>query len=79
MNHVSVSPTYGNGPTQGQRKTLTMVEIDSLCHGCVTVDNANASNLYIYIYIYAQSNIDYPKRLIVRTFFSGQNLFVNMN
>ena len=23
MNHVSVSPTDGNGPTQGQRKTLT--------------------------------------------------------
>ena len=23
MNHVSVSPTNGNGPTQGQRKTLT--------------------------------------------------------
>ena len=25
MNHVSVSPTDGNGPTQGQRKTLTNV------------------------------------------------------
>ena len=25
MNHVSVSPTDGNGPTQGQRKTLTRV------------------------------------------------------
>ena len=25
MNHVSVSPTNGNGPTQGQRKTLTRV------------------------------------------------------
>ena len=23
MNHVSVGPTGGNGPTQGQRKTLT--------------------------------------------------------
>ena len=23
--HVSVSPTDGNGPTQGQRKTLTRV------------------------------------------------------
>ena len=28
MNHVSVSPTDGNGPTQGQRKTLTRVEIE---------------------------------------------------
>ena len=26
MNHVRVSPTDGNGPTQGQRKTLTRVE-----------------------------------------------------
>ena len=28
MNHVSVSPTNGNGPTQGQRKTLTRVGIE---------------------------------------------------
>ena len=28
MNHVSVSPTSGNGPTQGQRKTLTRVGIE---------------------------------------------------
>ena len=27
MNHVSVSPTDGNEPTQGQRKTLTRVGI----------------------------------------------------
>ena len=27
MKHVSVSPTDGNGPTQGQRKTLTRVGI----------------------------------------------------
>ena len=27
MNHVSVSPTDGNGPTQEQRKTLTRVGI----------------------------------------------------
>ena len=27
MNHVSVSPTDGTGPTQGQRKTLTRVGI----------------------------------------------------
>ena len=26
--HVSVSPTNGNGPTQGQRKTLTRVGIE---------------------------------------------------
>ena len=28
MSHVSVSPTDGNGPTQGQRKTLTSVGIE---------------------------------------------------
>ena len=28
VNHVSVSPTNGNGPTQGQRKTLTRVGIE---------------------------------------------------
>ena len=28
MNHVSVSPTNGNGPTQGKRKTLTRVGIE---------------------------------------------------
>ena len=28
MNHVSVSPTDGNGPTQGQRQTLTRVGIE---------------------------------------------------
>ena len=28
MNHVSVSPTDGNGPTQGQRKTLTRMGIE---------------------------------------------------
>ena len=28
MNHVSVSLTDGNGPTQGQRKTLTRVGIE---------------------------------------------------
>ena len=25
MNHLSISPTNGNGPTQGQRKPLTRV------------------------------------------------------
>ena len=28
MNHVSVSPTDGNGPTRGQRKPLTRVGIE---------------------------------------------------
>ena len=36
MNHVSVSPTDGNGPTQGQRKTLTRVGIEPIVkHGFV--------------------------------------------
>ena len=33
MNHVSVSPTDGNGPTQGQRKTLTRVGIEITTFG----------------------------------------------
>ena len=40
MNHVSVSPTDGNGPTQGQRETLTRVGIEpttfGLDHRCST-------------------------------------------
>ena len=31
MNHVSVSPTDGTGPTQGQRKTLIRVVRVFLC------------------------------------------------
>ena len=51
MNHVSVSPTDGNGPTQGQRKTLTRVGWSeffsgqsfslSLC-GPISISRANA-------------------------------------
>ena len=33
MNHVSVSLTDGNGPTQGQRKTLTRVGIEPTTFG----------------------------------------------
>ena len=33
MNHVSVSPTNGNGPTQGQGKTLTRVGIKPTTFG----------------------------------------------
>ena len=33
MNHVSVSPTDGTGPTQGQRKTLTRVRIEPTTFG----------------------------------------------
>ena len=29
VDHVSVSPTNGNRPTQGQRKTLTRVGIEA--------------------------------------------------
>ena len=35
MNHVSVSPTNGNGPTQEQRKTLTRVGIEPTTFGLV--------------------------------------------
>ena len=33
MNHVSVSPTNGNGTTQGQRKTLTSEAMEKLNFG----------------------------------------------
>ena len=33
MNHVSVSPTDGTGPTQGQRRTLTRVGIEPTTFG----------------------------------------------
>ena len=33
--HVSVSPTNGNGPTQGQRKTLTRVGVRVFLCPCV--------------------------------------------
>ena len=35
--HVSVSPTDGNGPTQGQRKTLTRVGIEPTTFGGAAV------------------------------------------
>ena len=35
--HVSVSPTDGNGPTQGQRKTLTRVDVLQELHIVVLV------------------------------------------
>ena len=31
--HISVSPANGNGPTQGQRKTLTRVGIEPTTFG----------------------------------------------
>ena len=37
MNHVSVSPTDGTGPTQGQRKTLTRVGIEPTTLTSVTL------------------------------------------
>ena len=48
MNHVSVSPTDGNGPTQGQRKTLTRVGIVclSLC-GPISISRANAHMVHM--------------------------------
>ena len=62
MNHVSVSPTDGNGPTQGERKTLTRVGIEpegrgfnshpgqsfslSLC-GPISISRANAHMVHM--------------------------------
>ena len=60
MNHVSVSPTDGNGPTQGQRKTLTRVGIEPTTFGLGRVkvrreqavgtedDKVTAMNMYKY-------------------------------
>ena len=55
MNHVSVSPTNGNGSTQGQRITLTRVGIEpttfGLDHRCYvgTEDvKVTAMNMYKY-------------------------------
>ena len=45
MNHVSVSPTNGNGPTQGQRKTLTRVGIEPMTFGL----DLRCSNLLIQV------------------------------
>ena len=52
MNHVSVSPTNGNGITQGQRKTLIRVGIEPTTHpgksfslslcGPISISRANA-------------------------------------
>ena len=33
MNHVSVSPSSGNAPTLGQRKTVTKVRIEPTSFG----------------------------------------------
>ena len=33
INHVSVSPTDGTGPTQGKRKTLTRAVIEPTTSG----------------------------------------------
>ena len=53
VNHVSVSPTNGNGPTQGQRKTLTRVGIEPTTFGLeqvVGIEDVKftAMNLYKY-------------------------------
>ena len=53
MNHVSFSPTDGNGPTQGQRKTLTRVGIEfgqsfSLSlGGPISISRANAQMVHM--------------------------------
>ena len=47
MNHMSVSPTNGNGPTQGQRETLTRVGIEPMTFGldhCCSTDGGTRSD-----------------------------------
>ena len=41
MNHVSVSAANGNGPTRGQRKTLTRVGIEPMTFG---LDHRGSTN-----------------------------------
>ena len=48
MNHVSVSPTDGTGPTQGQRKTLTRVGIEPTTFG---LDLRRNLSFYLYMLI----------------------------
>ena len=38
MNHVSVSPTDGNGPTQGQRKSTRLLEMSGGKGSCICED-----------------------------------------
>ena len=54
MNHVSVSPTDGNGPTQGQRKTLTRVGIQLTLfkYKCYTANVCINVNLSLYLYMF---------------------------
>ena len=56
MNHVSVSPTDGNGPTQGQRKTLTRVGIEPTTFGLdlrrSTGQRLYKRNLSLYLYMF---------------------------
>ena len=52
VSHVSVIPTNGNGPTQGQRKTLTRVgiepstfELDHHLFSCMLISSPHNLNL----------------------------------
>ena len=65
VNHVSVSPTTGNGPTQGHRKTLTRMGIPTTCSrliptpvrvsfslslsGLISISRVNAHMAYMWV------------------------------
>ena len=55
MNHVIVSPTDGNGPTQGQRKTLTRVGIESV--GLTLTWFIWDRNLALHITLYSVNSV----------------------
>ena len=50
MNHVSVGPTKGNGPTQGQRKTLTRVVPTVHGFGFAVTSHAFLTPEYVWIF-----------------------------
>ena len=50
MNHVSVSPTDGNGLTQGQRKTLTRVGTEPTTFGLDLRRSTDWATMNMYKY-----------------------------
>ena len=53
MNHVSVSPTDGNGPTQGQRKPLTRVGIEPTTFGLDLRSSTDYARLFFVVFLFS--------------------------
>ena len=67
MNHVSVSPTDGNGPTQGQRKTPTRVGIEPTTFG--SLSNVMKQTIVIMHDVKTTSKLHY-------LFFKNQSIYI---